>query len=287
MIIDAHFHPYFIEEICPEGQIADDRRQSMAYYKAPIMSMKRTIERIKASGVDRCFLLPYDYSTTISEKLPNEDIKHLVDLSEGKFYGFASIDPHSRNSLQELDFAFREMGFVGLKLHPSKQKFYPMDDCLQPIYDICIRFNKPIIFHAGFSWQPDAPAKYSHPMNFEEVAIKYPSLRFSLAHMGFPWVKETAMLLNKYPNIYTDTGALYFDSAQEFFYHLFTKEMSIGWVDRSLRHQVMYGSNTPRFEQMRMLSALKNVGFRDETLDLITCKNALEFIGEEEINWLS
>ena len=105
--------------------------------------------------------------------------------------------------------------------------------------------------------------------------------------MGFPWVKETAMLLNKYPNVYADTSLLYFDSAREFYEHVFTKEMSIGWLDRSIRHQVMFGSNMPRWEQMRMLTALKNLGLRSETLELITHKNALEFIGEEEANWLS
>lgn len=287
MVIDAHYHPAFFSEVCPSETVADKRRQSMAYYKTPIQPIVRVMEKLNSSGVDKCFLLPHDYSTITGDRITNEEMQKLVAQGEGRFYGFASVDPHQQNHIKEVEIAYKDLGCVGLKLHPSRQKFYPMDEELFPLYELCIKFNKPIIFHAGFTWQPDAPAKYSHPMNFEELAIIYPTLRFCLAHMGFPWVKETAMLLNKYPNIYSDTAILYFDSAREFYEQVFTKEMSTGWLDRSIRHQVMFGSNTPRWEQMRMLTALKNLGLRDETFELITHRNALEFIGEEEANWLS
>ena len=73
------------------------------------------------------------------------------------------------------------------------------------------------MFHAGMSWEPDCLIKYSRPVNFEGVAVKYPELRICLAHFGWPWVQETAMLMLKYPNVYADTGILYFDNAWEFY----------------------------------------------------------------------
>ena len=91
-----------------------------------------------------------------------------------------------------------------------------MDTELLPIYECCIRHNKPIIFHAGISLEPETNSKYAMPLLFEEVALQYSNLRFCLAHFGWPWVNETAALLLKYPNIYTDTGLLYFDSAASF-----------------------------------------------------------------------
>ncbi len=51
------------------------------------------------------------------------------------------------------------------------------------------------------------------------------------------------------------------------------------WIDRSLRHQVMFGSNNPRFEQIRMAQAIENLGFRESTLELIRGRNAVEFLG--------
>lgn len=87
------------------------------------------------------------------------------------------------------------------------------------------------------------------------------------------------MLLLKYPNVYADTGCLYFDNAREFYTQTFTRDIPATWIDRSLRHQVMFGSGNPRFEQIRMMEALNHLGLRDSTLELIRGRNALEFLG--------
>ena len=87
------------------------------------------------------------------------------------------------------------------------------------------------------------------------------------------------MLMVKYPNVYTDTGILYFDNAREFFDRLFKHEVALTWVDRSLRHQVMFGSDNPRFEQIRMAHALDGLGLRASTVELIKGGNAIEFLG--------
>jgi len=282
MVIDAHYHPIFISEICESEEKAEHRRQTLAYYKASTSPLKHAIERLECSGVDKCFLLPHDYTTITNDAITDEEIKKLVDLGNGRFYGFTSVDPNSDNVLEKLEYAFKTLNLSGLKLHPSRQKFYPNDEKMFSIYELCVKYNKPIIFHSGFSWEPDALAQYSRPINFEQVAATFPTLRFCLAHFGFPWVMETAMLMLKYPNVYADTALLYFDSSQEFYEHIFTKTLGIGWIDRSLRHQIMYGSNTPRFEQMRMLRAIQNLGLRQDTVKRIICENALKFIGEGE-----
>lgn len=287
MVIDVHYHPDFFEEICCDEEIAEKRRIDMAYYKTPVSSVERIFERLSASGVDKCVLLPHDYRFHEGDHISNEDMARLVELGKGRFYGFASVEPDDPMALEKLEYAFDNLHLSGLKLHPSKQKFYPYEDKLFPIYEMCIRYNKPIMFHSGFTWQPGTFTEYSYPMNFEKVAVKFPELRFCLAHMGFPWVKETAMLLLKYPNMYADTAVLFFDSAREFYTHLFTQDLGIGWIDRSIRHQILFGSNMPRWEEMRMLSALKELGLRQETVELITERNALEFLGEEEGKWLS
>lgn len=287
MVIDVHYHPYFFEEVCKNEETAEQRRQSMAYYKTGVCRTERIFERLTASGVDRCFLLPHDFTTLDGDLITNEEMQMLTEKGCGRFYGFAGVDPHREDAAQVVEHAFRDLGLCGLKLHPSRQKFHPTDKKLAPIYEVCEQYNKPVMFHSGFTWQPNAVTELAHPMNFEALAASRPKLRFCLAHMGFPWVRETAMLLLKYPNVYADTAFLYFDSAREFYEYVFTKEMSPGWVDRSIRHQIMFGSNMPRWEEMRMLKALRGLHFREETMELLTCRNALEFLGEEETNWLS
>lgn len=112
--------------------------------------------------------------------------------------------------------------------------------------------------------------------------MRRPGLRFCLAHFAWPWIREAAMLMLKLPNVYADTGALYFDGAEEFYLQMPTRDLPATWVDRSLRRQVMFGSDHPRFEQIRMaraLDALAAHGYREGALALIPGENALAFLG--------
>jgi hypothetical protein len=239
---------------------------------------------MNCAGLDKLILLPQDYSSINGKAVvTNEEIRQIVDCAPKKFIGFASIDPFDNKAVEKLEYAFTELDLKGLKLNPSKQKFYPIDKRLSPIYDICERYNKPITFHSGLSWEPNTLAKYSRPIEFEEVASSRPKLRICLAHFGWPWVQETAMLMLKYPNVYTDTGLLYFDNAKEFYFKVMTQDISATWIDRSLRHQVMFGSNNPRFEQIRMAKAIEELPIRESTLELIKGQNALDFM-EIEVN---
>ena len=86
------------------------------------------------------------------------------------------------------------------------------------------------------------------------------------------------MLMVKHSNVYADTGLLYFDCAQEFFTRLFTQEIPMTWIDRSLRHQVMFASEEPRLEQRRMIEAVRRQEWRASTTRMVLGENALAFI---------
>lgn len=279
-VIDIHTHPVFLEPICATDALLEQRRQAMGLYKAGTASLEHIHNQMRCAGIDRLALLPLDLSTQENQVVvSNEEIKQLIDLDPRHFIGFASVDPYRPDALDVLEHAFGDLGLAGLKLHPARQNFSPASEMLDPIYALCLRYNKPIIFHAGLNLEPNTSLRYANPLEFEAVAARYPKLRVCLAHFGFPWVRETAALLLKYPNLYADTGLLYFDCAREFYEEVFTRMLGRYWVDRSLRHQVMFGSNNPRFEQIRMAEALRNLGWRASTLDLVLGQNALEFLG--------
>ena len=280
IVIDIHTHPTFFEAINTDAEKFEYRRQAMGLYKAGLAPLQHIFNQMNFAHIDKLALLPLDLLSIDGQSVvSNSEIVEIVKQSPERFIGFASVDPHRKDAVEILEFAFEELHLAGLKLHPSKQKFYPMDAELLPLYECCIRHNKPIIFHAGISLEPNTDSKYAMPLLFEGVALSYPKLRFCLAHFGWPWVTETAALLLKYPNVYTDSGLLYFDNAREFYDHVFNTTLGSHWIDRSLRHQVMFGSNNPRFEQIRMVEAIRNIGWRESTLDLVLGENALAFLG--------
>ena len=282
-VIDIHVHPAFYETICHD-EVQEKFAQDMyGLYKTDIFPEEVMFQQMECAGIDRAVLLPLDLTTTHGGMLgTNEQVKTLVDMYPDKLIGFASVDPKREDAAEVLEEAFVKYNLSGLKLHPAKQQFYPMDECAQKVYEVCVKYNKPIIFHSGVSVEPDALSKYCMPHLFEEVAYKYPTLKICLAHFGWPWIQETCMLLLKYPNVYADTALLYFDSAPEFYRQSFMKDMGEHWIDRSLRHQIMFGSDDPRLEMIRMKKAIEGLDMRKSTIELILGGNAMEFLGLEE-----
>jgi hypothetical protein len=280
VFIDMHVNPAFYEPINQDEELEEMRHEVLNIHLNGTALLEHIFNQMNCAGLDRLCLLPDDYtSETGRPVVTNEEVKKLADMAPDKFIAFAGVDPFDEKAEGKLEYAFSELHLKGLKLHPSRQKFYPYEEKVQPLYDICEKYNKPVIFSSGLSWEPNTLAKYSRPIEFEELAAKRPGLKFSLGQFGWPWVKETAMLLLKYPNVYADTGVLYFDNAREFYRQIFTVDIPYTWIDRSLRHQVMFGSSNPRFEQIRMAAAIEELGFREETLELIKGKNAIEFLG--------
>lgn len=280
MFIDIHVHPAFYEPI--QGSLEREvfRHKALNLHLNETATLEHIFNQMRCAGLDKLCLLAQDYtSTSGGEVVTNEEVQRLVALAPERFIGFASVDPFRKDALEILEKAFTDGKLRGLKLHPSAQCFYPFDERLEPIYNLCERYDKPILFHSGLSWEATALSKYGQPLGFESVAAAHPKLRICLAHFGWPWVRETAMLMLRYPNVYADTAVLHFDDAITFYKQLFNVDIPFTWIDRSLRHQVLFGSNNPRFEQIRMAKALDELGFRDSTVTLIKGINALDFLG--------
>ena len=279
MVIDAHVHPGFLVQKGLTEQELTYRQNMMGLYKTDEIEVQAWKNMCNNAGIDKLFLLPLDL-TTISGGCvgTNEEVEALVNAYPEWFIGFASVDPAREDAVEVVEKAFQEQKLKGLKLHPSKQKFYPDDEKMSPIYELCQKYNKPIIFHAGVSMESGTLMKYAHPLRFEEVAYRFPKLRICLAHFGWPWVKEVCTLMLKYRNIYTDTALLYFDNPKEFYNQSFGVDIGPHWIDRSLRHQIMYGSDEPRLEQFRMIRAIREMDMRESTKEMILGTNALRFL---------
>jgi len=290
LIIDVHTHPIFYKAISDDEAVLQYRKKEFGVFKQSPSPIESTLQEMDYMGISRSILLPIDLTTqTGGWIVSNEEVKTIVDLAPDRFIGFASVDPHREDALDVLNHAFGTLRLKGLKLHPSKQKFYPNAETMKPIYEKCLEYNVPIMFHAGMSWEPNAPAKYSHPLHFEDVAIAYPDLRICLAHFGWPWIHETTMLLLKYPNVFTDTSLLHMDNAHDFFQQVFKTNMGPLWIERNLRDKVMFGTNAPRFKAKRLLPALEAMEFRPKTLQKILSENAQVFLGERRNDrpWLN
>lgn len=97
---------------------------------------------------------------------------------------------------------------IGIKIYAGYYPFYVYDGVYEPIYALAEKYDVPVVIHSGDTYSDRGLLKYSHPLTVDELAVKYRNIRFVIAHLGDPWVMETAELISKNSNVFTDISGL-------------------------------------------------------------------------------
>ena len=90
----------------------------------------------------------------------------------------------------------------------------PSDLSLDPYFALAESLDSPACIHMGMSFpgitqsSPKFRVSIGNPLLLEEMLNRHPKLRVWMAHMGFPFLAETIGILNVYPQVYVDTGAI-------------------------------------------------------------------------------
>lgn len=283
MVIDTHIHPALYKEICLDKERFDKRCDEMNFHLMNPSDLDILKKQYALADIKHVVLLPQDCSGENGTAIiTNEEIKQIVDKDPNFFIGFASVDPRKSNAVELLTDAFERLKLSGLKINTAKLKMYPTDEKLRQLYRVCHKYKKPIIFHAGMSLETNTVTKYSHPMEFEEVAIEFPEVKICLAHFGWPWVNETAALLIKYDNVYTNTAMMYMDSPKDLFEKVFKQDLGKYWLDHNFADKVMFGSDSPRIRPVRSKRGLDALEMEEATRKKVYYENAVRFLGLEE-----
>ena len=168
MVIDIHTFPGFFQEICQEQEKITFRREEYFLYKQHVWPLSLFMTQLDAAGIDKAVISGEDVTTRAGSTIvSNEEVKKLVDIYPDRLIGFAGVDPKRPDAVEVLEKAFTELGLKGLKLSPAMQYVMPDDPIMKPIYETCLKYDKPILFEAGMTWVKNSPSKYSNPLNFE------------------------------------------------------------------------------------------------------------------------
>jgi predicted TIM-barrel fold metal-dependent hydrolase len=277
--IDFHTHPLLVREmIARHPELARAARETF-FIGNNFQPLESFLLELDLAGLDQAVVLPIDATTARNATVyTNEQIAELCGMSP-RLIGFASVDPHQQDAPAKLEAAIGGLGLRGLKLAPAMQEFFADDRMAYPVYEKAQELGIPILFHAGMSWEPGSRLQFGHPMRFENVAADFPGLKLVLAHLAWPWVTDAVALALKYPNLYLDTSALYFDNPKDFIQFAMNHQMPLTVFERSLRNQLLFGSNYPRVEIKNMARAVRGVGLSEECLDLVFRTNAEKLLG--------
>jgi len=135
------------------------------------------------------------------------DLVKFTSTETGLFaVGSIDLKANLKPQLALHDKLFKANKIVGIKLYPGYQHFYPNDKKVVQIAKLCEKYNKPLVFHSGdfYDQENTALLKYSHPVHIDELASLCPNTKIVISHFGFPYQIETANIVSKNKNVFTD-----------------------------------------------------------------------------------
>ncbi len=113
----------------------------------------------------------------------------------------------SRTKLPELERSLKQKEFGCIKIYLGYVRKFPSDPDYLKIYPIAQKFKVPVIFHTGDTLTADGSLKHADPMGIDEIAVRFRSVDFVIAHCGNPWIETAAEVAYKNPNVYLDLSA--------------------------------------------------------------------------------
>lgn len=115
----------------------------------------------------------------------------------------------------------------------------------------------PVIFHCGdcLNTVCRAKLKYAHPLNIDEVAVDYPNINFIIAHIGYPWIRDTAEVCYKNKNVYTDISGFVYKNFETEDKVKFKKVLD-EFLDIAGSDKLLFGTDSPISNQSSYIEAL-------------------------------
>lgn len=277
--IDFHVHAAIEEWL--RGSIGPMLESTARYFGSAVRV--RTPEQMAeeyAAWNLRGVLLAWDAETATGlPPLTNDRVAEICRAHPEQFIGFASVDPHKADHVDQLERAVTELGLRGLKLHPQVQAFYPDDARYRPMWEKCEEHRLPVVVHVGqTALGAGSPGghgiayDYGRPMLMDAVAARHPGLTVVMAHFGYPWHLEVlASALHK-TNVWVDLS---------------------GWRPRyvpaevkreargRLRDRFVWGSDYPMLDPGRLLDEIGDLEL-GEAERAVLHDNAARLLGLEE-----
>ncbi len=119
----------------------------------------------------------------VAEEIKNE--KGLV--------GFGTIN-FDKGDLKEQVRMIKELGLLGIKIHPAAQEVNVAGKELFQVYEEAEKQGLFLSFHTGLHWHRIADYQM---LLFDEVAYNFPHLKFSMEHMGgYSFFREALLIMN-------------------------------------------------------------------------------------------
>jgi predicted TIM-barrel fold metal-dependent hydrolase len=226
------------------------------------VSIEDYLKKMDAAGIERSLLIATrngDLNIRGSYHLPYETVAAVCQKYPDRFSGLAGIDPTlGVKQLKELEYAVKELKFVGAHYYPHWFDMAPDHPYVFPIYGKCAELDVPIMMQVGHNLIYQSYRRLpsiGRPICLDRVAILYPELRLIGIHLGVPWFHEMISMAWKHENVFIG-GDAYAPKH-------WPPEM-VQFANTYGQDKFMFGTDWPVIDPVRAVEDVHELKFRPE-----------------------
>ena len=224
------------------------------------------------AGIERSLLIAVragDQRVRGSFEIPYEQVAAVCKKHPGRFSGLAGIDPYrGMDGVRELEYAVKELGFVGAHLYPHWIELAPDHAKYYPYYAKCCELDIPIMMQVGhnlvYSRERRLPS-VGRPITLDQVAIDFPDLKLIGIHIGIPWTDEMISMAWKHETVYIGSDAY----APKYWPDSFVHYLKTYGQDK-----VLFGTDWPVISPERAMDEIKQLGISPSVMGKFLNTNA-------------
>ena len=189
--------------------------------------VKPLLERMDAAGIDKALLSASLEGALIRGRqkalqgVGNSEVASAVRSHSDRFIGCIHVNPLDPGAAATVT-EYSDKGFKAVKLFPA-QGWYPDDPRFYELFERIKERGLAAVFYMGqinFTLSHEKGVRralnsaFAYPMRLDAPSRLFPSIRFVIIHMGFPFLFEAWSVHHANKNIFLDisgSGA-YFDA---------------------------------------------------------------------------
>jgi len=224
------------------------------------LSPETLLEQMNSCGVDKAIVVPVEDFMAVYNEEGNDFVLDAVNKSDGRFIGFATVNPWLGEKAVEILKYYMDRGLKGIKLHPSIQGFLLNDALVDPVIQVAQDYRVPVYFHTGTPFN-------ALPFQLGDLASRFPKVNFIMGHMAsFDFGYDIVLAGQGLDNLFYETS----------------HSVSLG-VSNAIRNigedRIIFGSNAPRSDIQYEIEKIKLICQEERILNKVFSKNILSLIG--------
>lgn len=216
-ISDAHVHFFsygFYSGLARQKQLPGaEALGSMLAWEIPPADPSalaaRWVRELDAHGVSRACLIA-------SAPGDEASVAAAVSLHPDRFFGHFMFDPIQPDARERLERAAADPHLHCVCLLPAMHGYSMTDARLTPLLEVAAQGRLAVFVHCGalsvgvrkkLGLPGSFDMRLSNPLDLQQVALKFPQIRFILPHFGAGFFREALMLADQCPNVRLDTSS--------------------------------------------------------------------------------